>query len=88
MVLAHQLKTTHDIETALRQYEAKRAPRTAYITNLSRRIGILGQLQNPVACKLRNALLRAVPLRIHKRQLESIVRFDGELPSASEEVRS
>ncbi len=74
-VLAQQLRSAPDIAAALRQYEAKRIPRTAYITNLSWRIGKIAQLQNPIACWIRNKLLRTVPFSIQRRQLEKVLNL-------------
>jgi 2-polyprenyl-6-methoxyphenol hydroxylase-like FAD-dependent oxidoreductase len=49
---------------ALRRYEALRAPRTRWIVRQSRRIGRLGQLDQPVLVALRDRLIRLVPERL------------------------
>jgi 2-polyprenyl-6-methoxyphenol hydroxylase-like FAD-dependent oxidoreductase len=58
---------------ALGLYEARRIRRTAWIVRGSRRTGRIAQLQNPLACRLRNAALRALPLRLQMKQLEALM---------------
>jgi 2-polyprenyl-6-methoxyphenol hydroxylase-like FAD-dependent oxidoreductase len=62
-----------DAAAALRLYEARRIHRTAWIVRGSRRTGRIAQLQNPLACRLRNAALRALPLRLQMKQLEALM---------------
>ena len=52
-VLAHCLSQERDLDGALRRYETERMPRTAWITDQSWKIGRIGQLENPLACKAR-----------------------------------
>lgn len=75
-VLAQQLRSAMDIAAALRRYEAQRLPRTAFITNLSWRIGRMAQLENPVLCWLRNTALRVVPVGIQTKQLGKVLEFE------------
>ena len=58
---------------ALGLYEARRIRRTAWIVRGSRRTGRIAQLQNPLACRLRDAALRALPLRLQMKQLEALM---------------
>jgi len=76
VVLAGKLQGAEDVVAALRQYELQRSPRTAYITNLSWRLGRMSQWENPVACWLRNTFMRAVPLSLQTRQLEKALKFE------------
>lgn len=76
LVLAQQLRSAMDIAAALRRYEAQRLPRTAFITNLSWRIGRMAQLENPVLCWLRNTALRIVPVGIQTKQLGKVLEFE------------
>lgn len=46
-----------DVPDALRAYESRRAPHTARVVFTSRRIGRIAQWSNPLACKLRDALV-------------------------------
>jgi GNAT superfamily N-acetyltransferase len=61
-------------EAALRSYERKRQRRTATIVNLSWRVGILGQLQNPVACWMRNAVTWIIPSAVALKSMQLIFR--------------
>lgn len=75
LVLAQHVRGATDIVAALRHYEAQRLARTAFITDLSWRIGKMSQLENPVLCWLRNTALRTVPVSIQTKQLEKVVKF-------------
>ncbi len=58
VALADALAAHDDIAMALRDYERRRIPRTSRIVLQSRRIGQIGQWSNPLACSLRDSLLR------------------------------
>ena len=76
IVLAGIFRASANIVAALRKYEEQRRARTAYITNLSWRLGKMSQWGNPTACWLRNTLLRAMPSSIQSRQLAKVLKFD------------
>jgi 2-polyprenyl-6-methoxyphenol hydroxylase-like FAD-dependent oxidoreductase len=61
IILARTLQHEKDLLNALHRYENERFARTAWVTNQSWRVGKLGQIDNPVLCKLRNVILRIVP---------------------------
>jgi 2-polyprenyl-6-methoxyphenol hydroxylase-like FAD-dependent oxidoreductase len=61
--------------TALRAYESIRAPRTRMITDLSRRIGSIAQIENPTLCFIRNLITRLTPDSVGARQIQEIVRW-------------
>ena len=65
------LSDGHRIVSALRSYEEHRRNRTSRITNLSWRIGAVGQWENPVACTIRNAFLKIIPNGLMRKSLES-----------------
>jgi FAD-dependent urate hydroxylase len=81
VVLARSLDEEGDIEAALRLYEKRRADRVAYVVRLSRRLGRIGQLENPLLRRLRDATLRAVPKRVQLsaqlRQMEPVVGYEA-----------
>ena len=79
IVLAGIFRGSASVEAALRKYEGQRRARTAYITNLSWRLGKMSQWENPTASWLRNTFLRAVPLSIQRRQLAKVLKFDNRL---------
>ena len=69
------LKEREDIEAALSLYEARRSRRTAALVRGSRRVGRIAQLRNPLACRLRDAALKAFPSRLQMKQLEAILGY-------------
>jgi 2-polyprenyl-6-methoxyphenol hydroxylase-like FAD-dependent oxidoreductase len=74
--LAPAARGEEDVEGALRRYEGERSERTAQIVRRSRNIGRVSHLQNPLLCRLRDAVLRALPDRAQLRQIEEIVAYD------------
>lgn len=74
VVLAQCLSRQPDHAAALRTYENRSGARTASIVSASRRMGWIGQWENPVACWLRNTALRATPRRLARRQSEVMIR--------------
>ena len=80
VVLARSLNEEGDIEAALRLYEERRADRVAYVVRQSRRLGRVGQLENPLLRQLRDATLRTIPKRVHLmaqlRQMEPVVGYE------------
>ena len=75
VTLAECLEGRENIGAALELYEARRTRRTAAIVRGSRRLGRIGQLQNPLACRLRDAVLKALPSRLEMKQLEAVVGY-------------
>lgn len=58
VVLGKCLKEEQDIPTALCHYEMRRIKRVQRVALQSRRIGWLAQLEHPLACKIRNTLVK------------------------------
>ena len=81
VVLARSLDEEGDIEAALRLYEERRADRVAYVVRQSRRLGRIGQLENPLLRRLRDATLRAIPKRVQLSsqlwQMEPVVGYEA-----------
>lgn len=75
VVLAQELEAAPDVGAALHRYEARRVARTSRITLLSRRLGDIGQWENPLACWVRDAAMKRLPAAAQMRQLESVVRY-------------
>ena len=73
VALVECLKEGENMEAALELYEARRTRRTAAIVRGSRRMGRIAQLQNPLACRLRDAALRALPSRLEMKQLDTVM---------------
>jgi 2-polyprenyl-6-methoxyphenol hydroxylase-like FAD-dependent oxidoreductase len=76
VTLAHCFGNGGHPEAILRTYEDMRLRRTTTITNRSLGLGIIGQLQNPLACALRNAFTRLTPSAVSLRFMESILHND------------
>jgi len=76
LTLARCLADGKDLRSSLRQYESERMPRTAWITRRSHRLGRLGQLENPLACLLRNLLVWLTPDQVMKKSIEKAVGYE------------
>jgi 2-polyprenyl-6-methoxyphenol hydroxylase-like FAD-dependent oxidoreductase len=76
LVLTRSLLQEGDLPRALHLYETERMPRTAWITDQSWKIGQIGQLENPLACGVRDFLLRIAPARITRKTLEKAAGYD------------
>ena len=74
VVLAQCLSRHADHVAALRAYEDRRRARTANIVRASRRMGWVGQWQNPLACWLRDSALRLTPQRFAPSRSETALR--------------
>jgi 2-polyprenyl-6-methoxyphenol hydroxylase-like FAD-dependent oxidoreductase len=76
VVLADRLASGDDLRAALAEYEAVRRPRADAVLKISRRTDKAAQLASPIGCRLRNALVRRLPERAQRRQLEPLVRYE------------
>jgi FAD-dependent urate hydroxylase len=74
--LVRSLVEEDDLDTALRRYELERHTRTAWITTTSRRVGSIGQLDNPLLCALRDFAVRLAPSSVLDRQLEIAAGYE------------
>lgn len=63
MVLVELLREGGPIEHVLANLYERRVSRVRFVQKQSRRIGRVGQLEGPLATRIRNAVLRAVPDR-------------------------
>jgi 2-polyprenyl-6-methoxyphenol hydroxylase-like FAD-dependent oxidoreductase len=63
------------VPSALRRYEDLRWEHVAWIVRRSRTLGRIGQIENPLLCRLRDAALKATPARVQLRQLERVMRY-------------
>jgi hypothetical protein len=48
---------------------------TAWIVRRSRAVGRVGQIEDPLLCRLRDALLKAVPTSLQLRQFERMISY-------------
>jgi 2-polyprenyl-6-methoxyphenol hydroxylase-like FAD-dependent oxidoreductase len=76
-VLAHALAAIPSVDSAFRVYEASRIGRTANIVIESRKFGKIGQWQNPVACYIRNKMMRFSPESGLRKQFHDLWEYDA-----------
>jgi 2-polyprenyl-6-methoxyphenol hydroxylase-like FAD-dependent oxidoreductase len=74
VVLGDRLARSGDLATAFAQYEAIR--RAEAVLKLSRRADKAAQLASPIGWRFRNAIVRRLPERAQRRQLEPLVRHE------------
>jgi 2-polyprenyl-6-methoxyphenol hydroxylase-like FAD-dependent oxidoreductase len=60
-VLIELIQTAGPLSKILESYQTRRQARVDWVQSQSRRIGQIGQFENPLACRLRNALVKLVP---------------------------
>jgi 2-polyprenyl-6-methoxyphenol hydroxylase-like FAD-dependent oxidoreductase len=75
VALARAVTTPTDLAAALGEYEAARRPRTELVLRQSRRADKAAQLSSRLACRLRDAFIRALPAGAQRRQVEAMVRY-------------
>lgn len=66
------LDRTSDQVSIVKLYNQERVQRVNKIADWARQLGSLGGWENPLACGLRNALLRHTPRRITNKQVDFI----------------
>lgn len=77
VVLGKFIAETLDVSSALRRYEARRQRRTATITTLSWRFGWMTQWADPLACSVRNWLIKMTPTFVERKQFEWLAAYEG-----------
>jgi 2-polyprenyl-6-methoxyphenol hydroxylase-like FAD-dependent oxidoreductase len=76
VVLGKSLRELRDVVAALRAYEEQRIPRSSRFVRQSRLIGATGRWKSPLACALRDRLMRAAGKRgFHRAAKEMAVEF-------------
>jgi 2-polyprenyl-6-methoxyphenol hydroxylase-like FAD-dependent oxidoreductase len=73
--LAKLLPGSTDVAAAFRGYEAMRRSRTAFVARQARRIGAIGQLENPWIVKARDFITRLVLSRSPDVQLNAVYAY-------------
>lgn len=74
VILADCLRAQPDIPQALRDYEARRIPRTSRVVRESRQAARIAQWSNPLACRFREALLQSrYVARAQAKQLDWMI---------------
>jgi len=73
------------LEEALLAYERRRLNRTRKVLLLSRRIGVVAQLENPLLCTLRDVVVGMTAKNAGPRQMTSL--FGAEILTPDEEAQ-
>jgi 2-polyprenyl-6-methoxyphenol hydroxylase-like FAD-dependent oxidoreductase len=76
VVLARCLGERGATAESLRSYERQRSDRVAMVVRRSRRVGMVGQVQNPAICWLRDRALAMIPPKAQFGQLEEVVGYE------------
>jgi 2-polyprenyl-6-methoxyphenol hydroxylase-like FAD-dependent oxidoreductase len=76
VVLAQCLNDIPEIEKAFLHFEQRRLARTRWVTETSRKVGQMAQLENPLLIALRNAAIRLLPDSVSEKQMQTIERVD------------
>ena len=74
--LAACLKAETGIVATLKLYEERRITRTKRITLLARLIGKVVQWENPMACRIRNAIMKSIPVSLEVKRLMWILDYE------------
>ncbi len=77
VVLARCLREGRATADSLRRYERLRSGRVAMVVRRSRRVGMVGQVENPVLCRLRDRALSMIPPKAQLKQLEKVVGYEA-----------
>jgi 2-polyprenyl-6-methoxyphenol hydroxylase-like FAD-dependent oxidoreductase len=75
-VLLRCLGEQSNLEQALRDYERRRQPRTAEVTTRSWRVGQGTKMSNPIACAVRNRIVRTLYPRVVWPQFAKQIAHD------------
>lgn len=75
VILADELARGGDLRAALAAYASIRRPRAEAVLKMSRRADKAAQLASPLGSRIRNAVVRAMPERAQRHQLESLFRY-------------
>lgn len=76
VVLSDEIEKNLDFKQAFIHFEKRRLDRTHYVTNLSWKVGKIGQSSNWFIAGLRNAIFRIIPKRQNERRLEKLHKVD------------
>lgn len=76
VILGSELQKNSDFTSAFKSFEKRRLPRTKYITNTSRRVGKIAQIENRYMAAARNFLFRNMPAKLNEQQLDRLYNID------------
>lgn len=84
VVLAASLAGGGSVESALSAYSRRRVARVRRFIEVSRQMGAIGQVENPILSAMRNALMRMTPPAAGARRIAALLEFEA----ISEEERA
>lgn len=73
-VISHYL-SEYDVAVAFSKYQLLRKPKAELVVNLSRKLGAISHIQNPLLCAFRNFIMRSTPPKINIKQSEKIYQL-------------
>ncbi len=76
VVLARCLREGGATADSLQRYERLRCDRAAMVVRRPRRVGRVGQLANPLVCRLRDRGLAMIPPKVQLRHLEEVMGYE------------
>ena len=77
--LAACLAGAATLQEGLKNYEASRTRRTSAIVLSSRRLGAMGQIEQPLLCRLRDWFFHITPRSFSMRTLAPVIGYEGHL---------
>jgi 2-polyprenyl-6-methoxyphenol hydroxylase-like FAD-dependent oxidoreductase len=77
--LAARLASATTLEDGLKAYETSRTRRTSSIVLASRRMGAMGQIEQPLLCQLRDWFFQITPRSFTMRTLAPVIGYEGHL---------
>ena len=77
VTLGQMLANTSDVTRALRAYEEERRAKTAVLLGQGRRTAAIMRTRNPVACAVRNLVVRLIPVKPMVKLIATINRRAG-----------
>lgn len=75
-VLAHYIAEQENVERAFERFQRTRQAKVKQVVNTSWTVGQMAHWQNPLAIRLRNALMRMVPASVGAKQSERIYTLE------------
>lgn len=76
VILSNEMQKNHDYQRAFKEFERRRLERTHWIITTSRRIGWVAQLENSFLIKVRNQMVRLLPLSWREQQIRKLYDID------------
>ncbi len=76
IILADALAKHDDITTALEDYQSRRLARANKVQRLSKHLGPIGQINNPILSSLRNTIFKLIPNSFRMREFNWLFNFE------------